>query len=458
MAKTTPIVNDNSNYNYKQQQQFISQIIQPLINQQLQNNKQTTHFPGTVTNVYENSNYADVSLDYGNAPTILTKLNNKSNVLLNIDDIVDVIAPNGNLSNAYINKSYNNIQSIAGENIIGVLTFGNKTNSNGEIIFYDSNTGKKAINIQNYEMNFYDYLGSELPVGAIASGRDTDESGGYTGSPSMSIIAEQGSSVKLGLRNDDGSWSGGLVVNNKAYNDIQDATFHLYLNALEGLNVKKYFGATVDDTHGIYCQTDTDGSNQIFGNTNCEGYNWSGFNTISGNNLEISGSKNGIQNTIFGKRLLYAYEGAEYWYFDKIRCTTVEGENIIYFDPIFKECINTEIFYDILFIPDDTSCIFEIIERNSDYFIFTSTKSIECTIKIEGKRKGYENVRLEYANSLSNELDTNKDNRITNMILTEQIEQDDDNINQLLNNYENENNNIINDLFNILQKINKKDK
>lgn len=452
MANTIPIANDKSNLNYKQQQQFISQIIQPLFAQQLQNNKPTTHFPGTVTNIYENSNYADVSLDYGNAPTILIKLNNKSNVLLNINDIVDVIAPNGNLSNAYINKSYNNIQSIAGENIIGVLTFGDKTNANGEIIFYDSNTGKKAINIQNYEMNFYDYLGSELPVGAIASGRDTDESGGYTGSPSMSIIAEQGSSVKLGLRNDDGSWADGLVVNNKAYNDTQDATFHLYLNAMEGLNIKKYFGATVDDTHGIYCQTDADGSNQIFGNTNCEGYNWSGFNTISGTNLEISGSKNCVQNTeSYGQRLFYSIESSESSLVETMYGQTVDGEAIMYIDPIIQESINTDIQYSVRFFPEK-SCEFDITEKYSDYFVIKTDKDVNFSCDLYGKRRGFESCRLEYANGLTNELDTIKDNRIIDLMLTKETDEYNDNIYQLLNDIESNINNTIYDLLNISKK------
>lgn len=124
------------------------------------------------------------------------------------------------------------------------------------------------------------------------------------------------------------------------------------------------------------------------GNIACRG-------TLSGSNLSISGSKNCVQKTQnYGKRLVNAYETADYLFGDVGESTIENGECIVYLDDIFKEVITTDITYQVFLTKYGKGDIW-VSERHSDYFVVQAENDISFGWEIKGKRKGYENYRLE---------------------------------------------------------------
>jgi len=112
-------------------------------------------------------------------------------------------------------------------------------------------------------------------------------------------------------------------------------------------------------------------------------------------NLYVSESKNCIQDTkTYGKRLINAYETAEYYSgdlgFGKINS---EGECIVFIDPIFAECINTKQEYHAPYSVYKGK-ITEV-DRQEDYIIFYGEPDTEFSWEIKAKRNGFEHVRLE---------------------------------------------------------------
>ena len=124
------------------------------------------------------------------------------------------------------------------------------------------------------------------------------------------------------------------------------------------------------------------------GNIACRG-------TLSSSNLSISGSKNCVQETQnYGKRLVNAYETADYLFGDVGESTIENGECIVYLDDIFKEVITTDITYQVFLTKYGKGDIW-VSERHSDYFVVQAENDISFGWEIKGKRKGYENYRLE---------------------------------------------------------------
>lgn len=124
------------------------------------------------------------------------------------------------------------------------------------------------------------------------------------------------------------------------------------------------------------------------GNIACRG-------TLSSSNLSISGSKNCVQDTEnFGKRLVNAYETADYFFGDIGESIIENGECIVYLDDIFKEVITTDITYQVFLTKYGKGDIW-VSERYSDYFVVQAENDISFGWEIKGKRKGYENYRLE---------------------------------------------------------------
>ena len=124
------------------------------------------------------------------------------------------------------------------------------------------------------------------------------------------------------------------------------------------------------------------------GNIACRG-------TLSGSNLSISGSKNCVQETKnYGKRLVNAYETADYLFGDVGESIIENGECIVYLDDIFKEVITTDITYQVFLTKYGKGDIW-VSERHEDYFIVQGDNDIPFGWEIKAKRKGYENYRLE---------------------------------------------------------------
>lgn len=106
------------------------------------------------------------------------------------------------------------------------------------------------------------------------------------------------------------------------------------------------------------------------------------------------GTKSCLQHTEhYGKRLISAYETAEYYFGDIGSGKIKDGECICSIEPIFQECVNTDIEYHVF-----TNCYFgkiSKIERYPNYFIVYGENNTEFSWEIKAKRKGFENNRLQ---------------------------------------------------------------
>ena len=115
--------------------------------------------------------------------------------------------------------------------------------------------------------------------------------------------------------------------------------------------------------------------------------------------LRVTGNKNCIQETKnYGRVAFYAVEDCESYFTDTCAETlTVDNSNqrVVLIDTAFKECVNTELPY-IVDIHKVGWGDYRILEQTKDYFIVESDRS-DFTFKytIKGKRRGYENERLE---------------------------------------------------------------
>lgn len=124
------------------------------------------------------------------------------------------------------------------------------------------------------------------------------------------------------------------------------------------------------------------------GNVNIQRHLWA-------NSLAISGTKNCVQDTEnFGKRLINAYETADYLFGDVGESIIENGECIVYLDDIFKEVISTDVNYQVFLTKYGKGDIW-VSERHSDYFVVQAENDIRFAWEIKAKRKGYENYRLE---------------------------------------------------------------
>ena len=134
----------------------------------------------------------------------------------------------------------------------------------------------------------------------------------------------------------------------------------------------------------------------IDSNLDMDGNTISDVDTYYGVDLQISGSKNCIQQTEnYGKRLINAYETAEY-YFGDIGSGIIEnGECLIAIDPILQECINTNIEYHVFTQIYNEGGSITLIDRQPNYFIVHGTNGTVFSWEIKAKRKGYESNRLE---------------------------------------------------------------
>jgi phage minor structural protein len=138
----------------------------------------------------------------------------------------------------------------------------------------------------------------------------------------------------------------------------------------------------------------TAGEIQVYGAMNA---NYVGsFGSIACNgDLSVGGSKNSLQQTEnYGKRLINAYETAEY-YFGDIGSGTIgnDGECVISVDEILQECVNMNIPYHV-FIQTYNGNI-TAIDRQTGYFIVYGETGTKFSWELKAKRKGYEHHRLE---------------------------------------------------------------
>lgn len=179
----------------------------------------------------------------------------------------------------------------------------------------------------------------------------------------------------------------GTILKNLTVNE--GATLKGYVSAKNsvGIDQNLYVGRNIEALTSGYGQINANYIGSM-GNIACRG-------TLSGSNLSISGSKNCVQETeSYGKRLVNAYETADYLFGDVGESIIENGECIVYLDDIFKEVITTDITYQVFLTKYGKGDIW-VSERHEDYFIVQGDNDISFGWEIKGKRKGYENYRLE---------------------------------------------------------------
>ncbi len=141
---------------------------------------------------------------------------------------------------------------------------------------------------------------------------------------------------------------------------------------------------------------------------------WGGkFISVVGNGVQIysttgkvglvvsGGSKNAAVPTSDGDRLLYSEEATEVWFSDYGFGKLQNGQVLIRIDPIFAETVNLDEPYHV-FLQAYGDAELYVTERSSNSFqVFAKEDSIdknsEFSYRIVGKRKGFENDRLEQA-------------------------------------------------------------
>lgn len=201
-----------------------------------------------------------------------------------------------------------------------------------------------------------------------------------------------------------------LVVNNNTRTKTLSVTGDSTLNALSTATITNTGNATIRGTLTAQNQTINNNltvSRNIYanageistsltiggtvyanGNVNIQKHLWA-------NSLAISGSKNCVQETEnYGKRLVNAYETADYYFGDIGESFVENGECIVYLDNIFKEIISADVNYQVFLTKYGPGDIW-ITERNNDFFVVEGTNDINFGWEIKGKRKGYEKYRLE---------------------------------------------------------------
>lgn len=105
-------------------------------------------------------------------------------------------------------------------------------------------------------------------------------------------------------------------------------------------------------------------------------------------------SKHCMQTTEhYGKRLISAYETAEYYYGDIGENETQNGLCQVDIDPIFAECVNLKTGYQVFLTPYGKGELF-VLERFENCFVVCGD-NMKFGWELKAKRKGFENTRLE---------------------------------------------------------------
>ena len=302
------------------------------------------------------------------------------------------------------------------------LNLSGNLNLRGRFTNYDSISGRKAVEMSDSKIDFYDYDGStrKTPVGTIFSSR----SGGETLRVGTAFNSEANAAISIGYAlgtgysdymtfNKDGNTNGYPISVRQPMALVEDARVfgdkrlrfgggsNLYEDGakliIRGHNNNGFQLGSALAGQIIDWNPATLGTYPIAlrKSTAVLGYFKASNNALFDRNLVVSGSKNSLQKTDnYGSRLINAYETAGY-YFGDIGSGVInqDGECVVYIEAIFKETINTDMVYHVFtqkYNGDITS-----IERNKKYFIVKGEVGTEFSWEIKAKRKGYEHHRLE---------------------------------------------------------------
>lgn len=286
---------------------------------------------------------------------------------------------------------------------------------------YDTN-GNIAIDISENEISLYDWITSGFYLGGLAATDYQLRSGGR--GKALHLFSSDGTPLFLGsYSNTENMRKYGIAIDTSmdinygrnytgVYTDMGIYSGGLYLYWEDPNGLIKYGHITADTDNDIAIEANgvghyvtlTDGTNLLLSCGNGQVY--MPRDCIVDGNFEVHGNKNCIQPTEhYGNRKFYSIEDAESYLTDRNleELTVVKNletnlfERTILLDPIFKESTNLDMGYDIA-IHKTTYGDFKIKEKTKDYFILESDKEdFKFTYVITGKRKGFENKRLEIA-------------------------------------------------------------
>jgi len=110
-------------------------------------------------------------------------------------------------------------------------------------------------------------------------------------------------------------------------------------------------------------------------------------------------SKSSSAKTSKGEYLFYSEESTEHWFSDFGSSKLLNGEIKIYLDPIFQESISDKNPYVVILSPTSECNGLYVAEKNKDSFLVKELNNGQSNAtfdyKIVGKRRGYEDIRLE---------------------------------------------------------------
>jgi len=130
--------------NFKQQNQFMKEV-KKWIKQGIDGQPIAKHYYGTIVQTYDNDTYADISVNHGTTSSLLTHLSNKSGVVLQVNDVVLLTSPFGDISDIYIDKNSSNSSPIAvGSNNDGTTIIAVAYAPNGTVFNNGASTSLQA--------------------------------------------------------------------------------------------------------------------------------------------------------------------------------------------------------------------------------------------------------------------------------------------------------------------------
>jgi hypothetical protein len=137
-----------------------------------------------------------------------------------------------------------------------------------------------------------------------------------------------------------------------------------------------------------------------FRNTNSAG-NGVRISTVAGTvGLQVvGGTKNAVVGTSTGARALHAEEATEVWFTDYGFGRLVRGRAVVSIDPTFRETVRLDQPYHVFLQPYGPADLY-VVRRSTGTFEVRShsgSEDIEFSYRIVGKRRGFEQHRLDRA-------------------------------------------------------------
>ncbi|MGL4848513.1 MAG: phage tail spike protein [Clostridium sp.] len=301
------------------------------------------------------------------------------------------------------------------------------------------NNGKKAINIANNSINFYDWYDNEKEIGGLSSVTKTrdktksllqlnnskqsaisiayetkDDSNKYTSYIEFDKYNILNNLKPIYIIEDVSMRNGSLYFGDKDENQFYNSKAdYMFLKTKNGFGISdkdsgkstflmdglyKTISASEWDTGNDYFYCGTTGfslANILYTTTGNTIYSKNTFGV--GGDLVVSGKKNRLVETEhYGKLAQNAYETCEAYFGDIGRAKLKNGKCIIRLDKKFLETVNTDVQYEVFVSPYGNGNVWvDTNKMYKQYVVVEGTADIEFAYEIKVKQKDYENIRLE---------------------------------------------------------------